>query len=66
MVEIARLAEASGFDGVFTVAAGVYSDAVAAAQAIATGTERITVGTGIANLSLRHLVIMRRRSAPWG
>lgn len=58
MVDTACLAEASGFDGVFTVEAGVHSDAMAAAQAIAFGTERITVGTGIANLYLRHPAIL--------
>lgn len=58
MVALARLAETSGYDSVFTVEAGVHSDAVAAAQAIATGTDRITVGTGIANLYLRHPAIL--------
>lgn len=58
MVALAKLAETSGYDSVFTVEAGVHSDAVAAAQAITTGTERITVGTGIANLYLRHPAIL--------
>lgn len=58
MVDIAKLAEASGYDGVFTVEAGVHSDAMAAAQAIALGTDRIAVGTGIANLYLRHPAIL--------
>jgi alkanesulfonate monooxygenase SsuD/methylene tetrahydromethanopterin reductase-like flavin-dependent oxidoreductase (luciferase family) len=51
---LGTLAEDSGFDGVFVVEAGVSNDAMAMAQAIAMRTRRITVGTGIANLYLRH------------
>jgi alkanesulfonate monooxygenase SsuD/methylene tetrahydromethanopterin reductase-like flavin-dependent oxidoreductase (luciferase family) len=51
---LGKLAEDSGFDGVFVVEAGASNDAMAMAQAIAMQTQRISVGTGIANLYLRH------------
>src|SRR5262245_24063092 len=53
-VTLGKLAEDKGFDGIFIVEAGVSQAAIAMAQAVATGTQRITVGTGIANLYLRH------------
>jgi 5,10-methylenetetrahydromethanopterin reductase len=57
-VALGQQAETCGYDGVFTVEAGVNSDAVATAQAIALGTSRVTVGTGIANLYLRHPALL--------
>jgi 5,10-methylenetetrahydromethanopterin reductase len=51
---LGQLAEDSGFDGMFVVEEGASNDAMAMAQAIAMRTQRITVGTGIANLYLRH------------
>ncbi|MGY8959671.1 MAG: LLM class flavin-dependent oxidoreductase, partial [Alphaproteobacteria bacterium] len=53
-VEVAMRAEAKGIDEVFTVELGFQNDAVATAMAIAARTERITVGTGIANIYWRH------------
>jgi alkanesulfonate monooxygenase SsuD/methylene tetrahydromethanopterin reductase-like flavin-dependent oxidoreductase (luciferase family) len=52
LVELAQLCEAHGFDGVFVNEGR--GDALACAQAIALGTERIRVGTNIANIYLRH------------
>ena len=52
-VELARLAEARGFDAVFAVETFV-NDAMATCLAMAMGTRRITVGAGIANVYLRH------------
>ena len=51
---LGKLAEEKGFDGVFVVEGGYTNDAMAAAQAIASVTNRIMVGTGIANLYFRH------------
>jgi alkanesulfonate monooxygenase SsuD/methylene tetrahydromethanopterin reductase-like flavin-dependent oxidoreductase (luciferase family) len=58
VADLGRLAEDKGFDGVFVVEAGASNDAMAMAQAIAMRTQRITVGTGIANLYLRHPVTL--------
>ena len=49
-----KLAEDQGFDSVFVVEGGVNNDAMAMTQAIAMATHHITVGTGIANLYVRH------------
>lgn len=49
---IAREAEAAGFDAIFT--AEVNNDALATAQLMGTATDRIRVGTWIANIYLRH------------
>ncbi len=54
LVELGALVEAHGYDSVFVVEAGISKDAMATAQAIALATNRITIGTGIANLYLRH------------
>jgi alkanesulfonate monooxygenase SsuD/methylene tetrahydromethanopterin reductase-like flavin-dependent oxidoreductase (luciferase family) len=51
---VALRAEEKGLREVFTVEHGFYNDTVATAMAIAARTERITVGTGIANVYLRH------------
>jgi alkanesulfonate monooxygenase SsuD/methylene tetrahydromethanopterin reductase-like flavin-dependent oxidoreductase (luciferase family) len=51
---LGQLAEDQGFDGVFVVEGGVNNDVMAMVQAIAMRTRRITVGTNIANLYLRH------------
>ncbi len=51
-IEIARRAEDHGFEAVLVNEAG--GDALACAQAIALRTERLRVGTNVANLYLRH------------
>ncbi len=56
-VELGRKAEDLGFDGVFVVETYT-TDAMAAVEAIALGTRRITVATGIANVYLRHPVLL--------
>jgi len=52
LVEIGQLAEANGFSAVFVNEGR--GDALACAEAIALGTERIQVGTNIANIYYRH------------
>jgi alkanesulfonate monooxygenase SsuD/methylene tetrahydromethanopterin reductase-like flavin-dependent oxidoreductase (luciferase family) len=49
---VAREAEAAGFDAIFTTE--VNNDALATAQLMGTATDRIRVGTWIANIYLRH------------
>src|SRR5213596_4372308 len=49
---IAREAEEAGFDSIF--AAEVNNDVMATAQLMGTATRRITVGTWIANIYVRH------------
>lgn len=49
---VAREAEASGFDALFTTE--VNNDAMATAQLMGCATDRIRVGTWIANIYLRH------------
>lgn len=51
---LGKLAEDHGFDSAFVVEGGVNNDAMAMAQAMAMTTRRIIIGTGIANLYLRH------------
>jgi luciferase-like monooxygenase len=53
--ELGLRAEERGFDGVFVVETYT-TDAMAAVQAIALNTRRITVASGIANVYLRHPV----------
>lgn len=53
-VDLGKRTEDAGFDGIFLVEAPVANDAMMSAQAIALATQRITVGTGIANLYVRH------------
>jgi 5,10-methylenetetrahydromethanopterin reductase len=55
--ELGRRAEERGFDGVFVVETFT-TDAMAAVQAIALATRRITVASGIANVYLRHPVLL--------
>ena len=55
---LGALAEEQGFDGVFAVEGGLNNDVMATVQAIAAATSRITVGTGIANLYLRHPALL--------
>jgi len=57
-VDLAVLAEERGFDSVFMVE-GVYSnDAVTTVAGMAGRTTRITIGTGIANVYLRHPMML--------
>jgi alkanesulfonate monooxygenase SsuD/methylene tetrahydromethanopterin reductase-like flavin-dependent oxidoreductase (luciferase family) len=49
---VAREAEDAGFDAIFT--AEVNSDALATAQLMAEATQRVKVGTWIANIHMRH------------
>ena len=51
-VDIGRLAEQHGFDSVFVNEGR--GDALACAQAIASATRELTVGTNIANIYFRH------------
>lgn len=53
-VAVGRRADEKGLAEVFTVEHGFYNDGVITAMAIAAKTERIAVGTGIANVYLRH------------
>lgn len=50
--QVAREADVAGFDSIFT--AEVNNDALATALLMGTATERITVGTWVANIYLRH------------
>src|SRR5918998_6061276 len=58
---IAREAEAAGFDAIF--AAEVNNDVMATAQLMGTATERIQVGTWIANIFLRHPYVCAQGAA---
>ena len=58
---IAREAEEAGFDGIF--AAEVNNDVMATAQLIGTATRRVTVGTWIANIYLRHPYVCAQGAA---
>jgi alkanesulfonate monooxygenase SsuD/methylene tetrahydromethanopterin reductase-like flavin-dependent oxidoreductase (luciferase family) len=57
-VDLAVLAEARGFDSVFMVEGVMSNDAVTTAAGIAARTSRIVIGTGIANIFLRHPVML--------
>ena len=57
-MDLGKLAEDQGFDGIFAVEGGLNNDVMATVQAIASATRRITVGTGIANLYLRHPALL--------
>jgi alkanesulfonate monooxygenase SsuD/methylene tetrahydromethanopterin reductase-like flavin-dependent oxidoreductase (luciferase family) len=50
--DVAREAEAAGFDAIFSVE--VNNDAMATAQLMGSATRRIQVGTWVANIYLRH------------
>src|SRR3712207_35459 len=58
---VAREAEAAGFDAIF--AAEVNNDVLATAQLMGTATERIRVGTWIANIYLRHPYVCAQGAA---
>ena len=61
---VAREAEEAGFDAIFS--AEVNNDALATAQLMGEATQRIKVGTWVANIYLRHpsSVQSRQRSSP--
>ena len=58
---IARETEAAGYDAIF--AAEVNNDVMATAQLMGTATHRITVGTWIANIYLRHSYVCAQGAA---
>jgi alkanesulfonate monooxygenase SsuD/methylene tetrahydromethanopterin reductase-like flavin-dependent oxidoreductase (luciferase family) len=58
---IAREAEDAGFDGIF--AAEVNADVMATAQLMGAATQRIAVGTWIANIYLRHSYVCAQGAA---
>ncbi len=58
---VAREAENAGFDAIF--AAEVNNDVLATAQLMGTATERIKVGTWIANIYLRHPYVCAQGAA---
>lgn len=57
-VEIGGLAERRGFDSVFVVEGVLSNDAVTTVAGMAGRTSRIVIGTGIANIYLRHPVML--------
>ena len=57
-VDLAVVAEARGFDSVFMVESVFSNDAVTTVAGMAGRTTRITIGTGIANIYLRHPVML--------
>ena len=57
-VELARQAEQRGFDSVFVVEGVFSNDALTTVAGIAGATSRIEIGTGIANIFLRHPVML--------
>lgn len=59
--EVAREAEAAGFNAIFT--AEVNNDVLATAQLMGTATQRILVGTWIANIYLRHSYVCAQGAA---
>jgi alkanesulfonate monooxygenase SsuD/methylene tetrahydromethanopterin reductase-like flavin-dependent oxidoreductase (luciferase family) len=59
--DIAREAEAAGFDAIFV--AEVNNDALATAQLMGSATARIQVGTWIANIYLRHPYVCAQAAA---
>src|SRR5215468_1649216 len=56
-----RRAEALGFAGVFIPES--FNDSLAYAQAVASATERVVVGTGITNVYLRHPTLLAQQAA---
>jgi 5,10-methylenetetrahydromethanopterin reductase len=58
MVSIARRAEAAGFESAWVAETRLTRDAIAPATAIALGTERLRVGTGIVNVFTRNPVLL--------
>jgi alkanesulfonate monooxygenase SsuD/methylene tetrahydromethanopterin reductase-like flavin-dependent oxidoreductase (luciferase family) len=57
-VDLAALAEERGFDSAFMVEGVFSNDAVTTVAGMAARTSRITIGTGIANVYLRHPVML--------
>src|SRR5262249_26342547 len=57
-VELAVLAEERGFDSVLMVEGVFSNDVVTTVAGMASGTSRILIGTGIANVYLRHPVML--------
>jgi 5,10-methylenetetrahydromethanopterin reductase len=57
-VDLAVVAEARGFDSVFMVESVFSNDAVTTVAGMAGRTTRIIIGTGIANIYLRHPVML--------
>jgi len=58
---VARQAEDAGFDAIFTTE--VNNDALATAQLLGTATQRIRVGTWVANIYLRHPYVCAQGAA---
>jgi len=58
---VAREGEDAGFDAVFTTE--VNNDAMATAQLLGVATRRITVGTWVANIYLRHPYVCAQGAA---
>ena len=58
---IAREAEEAGFDAIFS--AEVNNDALATAQLMGEATQRIKVGTWVANIYLRHPYLCAKSAA---
>jgi 5,10-methylenetetrahydromethanopterin reductase len=58
MVSLARRAEKAGFDSVWVAETRLTRDAVTPVAAIALGTERLRVGTGIVNVYTRGAVLL--------
>ena len=58
MVELAQLAEANGFESVWVAETRMTRDGVAPCAAIAMGTSRIKIGTGIINVYTRGAVLI--------
>ena len=56
-----RRAESLGFAGVFIPES--FNDSLAYAQAVAAATERLSVGTGITNVYLRHPTLLAQQAA---
>jgi alkanesulfonate monooxygenase SsuD/methylene tetrahydromethanopterin reductase-like flavin-dependent oxidoreductase (luciferase family) len=61
LIEWSRAAEDAGFAGVFLTEAG--NDALACALALGLHTQRLTLGTAIANIYLRHPVLLANEAA---
>ena len=57
-VDLAVQAEERGFDSVFLVEGVFSNDAISTVAGVATRTSRIGIGTGIANVFLRHPVML--------
>lgn len=58
MVSLARRAEAAGFESAWVAETRLTRDAITPAAAIALGTERLRIGTGIVNVYTRNPVLL--------